>query len=307
MKKNITLRHFTIFICVCEENNMTHAARRLHMTQPSVSQVIQEIEGLYGTRLFERLGRSLHITSAGKRLLQYAYQIVSLTNQIEATMTSFQTTIPLRIGASVSIGEFCLIEYLHFLHTYRKQAPIFSEIHNTTELESMLLCDKLDFALLEGAIRSEYIITLPFMEDELIIAVPPQHPLVKKGRIQLSDLRNFPMFLREEGSGTRNLFTHIMEEHHIPFQICGVYNNTESLKKAVLAGLGGTVLSRHLVRKEWENGELGILYIENDLFHRHFKIAYHKDKFLFPALQDALTICRDYTRWFPGTFFTARS
>ena len=98
-----------------------------------------------------------------------------------------------------------------------------------------------------------------------------------------------------------------MEEHHIPFQICGVYNNTESLKKAVLAGLGGTVLSRHLVRKEWENGELGILYIENDLFHRHFKIAYHKDKFLFPALQDALTICRDYTRWFPGTFFTARS
>ena len=64
MKKSITLRHFFIFICVCEENNMTRAAKRLHMTQPSVSQAIQEIETRYDTKLFERLNKHLYITSA---------------------------------------------------------------------------------------------------------------------------------------------------------------------------------------------------------------------------------------------------
>ncbi|WP_288893960.1 LysR family transcriptional regulator [uncultured Megasphaera sp.] len=299
MKKSITLRHFFIFICVCEENNMTRAAKRLHMTQPSVSQAIQEIETRYDTKLFERLNKHLYITSAGKCLLQYAYQIFSLTKQIDTSMTSFQKTNPLRIGASVTIGELCLIEYIHYLKQTH-HIKIVSEIHNTTELEAMLLSDKLDFALVEGNIHSEYLLAQPFMSDELVVALPLTHPLLTKQHIDLIDLQDISLFLREEGSGTRDMFIHLMKEQHVAFSIDGSYNNTESLKKAVIAGLGGTILSYHLVEKEVRAGLLGICYVKNNIFKRNFKITYHKNKFLFPELKKAFALCYDYTKWFPS-------
>ncbi|MGL6017005.1 MAG: LysR family transcriptional regulator, partial [Selenomonadaceae bacterium] len=85
----MTLRHLNIFLCVCDENNMTKAAGRLHMTQPSVSLAVQELEEHYQTLLFERLGRRLFITEAGRRLATYARHIVNLNQQTETAMRSF--------------------------------------------------------------------------------------------------------------------------------------------------------------------------------------------------------------------------
>ena len=101
----MTLRHFRIFLAVCETLNMTQAARQLHISQPSVTQAIHEMENHYGLMLFERLGRHIYLTAAGESLKQYAYQILSLCQQAEDSMTAMQHQLPIRLGVSITIGD----------------------------------------------------------------------------------------------------------------------------------------------------------------------------------------------------------
>lgn len=298
MNISMTLRHLSVFLAVCEENSMTGAAKRLHMTQPSVSQTIKELEDAYEVCLFERLGRRLHITPAGQSLLAYGRQILSLTAQAEQALHSFSRTAPVRIGASVTIGEVFLVELLQQLKSRHPAQEILSEIHNTSELEHMLLRDDIDLALVEGDISSPYLLSSPFMVDELVVVAPPSCPLAQRTSLSVQELCSLTMYLREEGSGTRDLFLQTMEQHHAAVHIAGSFNNTEALKKIVMAGLGATILSRRLVTEDVAAGRLALLPVDRVAFKRIFKIVRHKDKFITPPLQAVIQACQQHDQWF---------
>lgn len=297
----MTLRHLQIFIAVCETMNMTHAARQLHISQPSITQAIHELEDHYGLLLFHRLGRRIFVTAAGQHLLQYAYQITSLIKKTEAGMKSLQNQISLRLGASITIGEVILVELLQHEHILLPKQEIRSEIHNTKELERRLMEDKLDLALIEGRLTSPYLTSLPFLTDDLTAIASPQNPWSRKEIHQCHDLDHIPVFLRESGSGTRELFARVMDNHAIPYHICGVYNNSEAIKKAVMANLGTAFLSRRLVRKEIEDGTLCELPLPDLTFQRIFRIVYHKDKFLTPPMSHIIQECLTIQNWLPET------
>ena len=287
----MTLRHLRIFICVCEEGGMTKAAAHLHMTQPSVSQVVQELEEHYGNRLFERLGRRLLLTEAGAELLRYARQQVQLDLQTEAAMRAFADRHRLRIGASVTIGEVLLVDLLEGLYQQIPELEIFSEIHNTAELEAMILRDELDLALVEGQVQSEYLVEKPFMEDSLIFVERPG-----SGREFFrspEELGKIRFFLREEGSGTRLLFEQEMHARGFSFEIAGVYNNAEGIKKAVRAGLGATVISRRAVAADLQAGRLQEFCVPGLSFKRSFRILHHKDKYLSADIQHVIAACAE--------------
>jgi LysR family transcriptional regulator, transcriptional activator of the cysJI operon len=288
----MTLRHMKIFLCVCDENNMTRAAALLHMTQPSVSLAIQELEEHYGVRLFERLGRRLFITDAGRRLQTYTRHIVSLNQQAEEAMRAVSGLYRLRIGASVTIGESILVELLQYMYETNPKQEIFSEIHNTAELEAMLLKDELDLALVEGEIQSDYLIEEAFMKDELIFIAAPHSRLLEQNQISKEDLSQIPFFVREAGSGTRNLFEQVMQANKLKFQVAGVYNNAESIKKAVGAGLGFSAISWRAVRGEVLRGELMRFDVDDIEFKRNFSLVYHKNKYIPPELQTVIELCR---------------
>lgn len=288
----LNLRHLQIFICVCDELSMTKTAEKLHMTQPSVSQAIHEIEDHYNVRLFERLGRNLFITNAGNNLLTYARHLVNLSNEIENSMQKFGKQYMVRIGASVTIGECVLIDLIKKLHIEYTEYQIKSEIHNTMMLEKMLLSDKLDIALIEGKVKSDYLIVDSFMNDELVFIASPDFELIKKEKIQIADIETANFFVREEGSGTRTLFDQVMENHEIKCNIAGVYNNADTIKKAVLAGLGISVISRCAVRNEIKSGQLCEFKVENINFNRKFHIVYHKNKYLSKGIKNIIEICK---------------
>ena len=289
----MTLRHLHIFICVCEESNMTKAATRLHMSQPSISQAIRELEEHYSVHLFERLGHRLIITSAGDCLRSYASAMVRLDMQIESAMKDFGKKSMPRVGASITIGESFLVELLQYTKERHPEFSIFSEIHNTTELESMLFADTIDLALVEGSIQSDYITVIPFMVDDLSFICSCENPLAKTTPISVHDLQQQKFFIREAGSGTRDLFERVMNANHIPYEIAGVYNNAESLKKAVAANLGISVISRRAVWEEVKQKKLSLFSIDGLTFQRTFRIAYHKDKYVTPQLQKIITACHD--------------
>lgn len=291
----MTLRHLTIFIFVCDEGSMTKAADKLHMAQPSVSQVISELEKHYNVRLFERLGRQLFLTVAGEKLLTYARHIVNLNNQTEEAMRRFGNTYHVRLGASVTIGECVLIDLLKELYKIYPENQITSAIHNTAVLEEMLLTDDLDIAMIEGRVQSEYLITSPFMDDELIFIAKKNHPLTKQEKINFTDLESVDFFVREEGSGTRNLFEQVMANHNIHCHIIGTYNNAETIKKAVSAGMGISVISKLAVRSELQSGELCQLKVDELVFKRKFHIVYHKNKYISEALKTIINFCQHMT------------
>lgn len=288
----MTLRHFRIFVCVCDEGSMTRTAARLHMTQPSVSQAVRELEEHYGILLFERLGRSLHITQGGQELLQYARHILRLNAQTESAMRSFGTRYQLRIGASLTIGESVLIPLLRFMRQRVPEQEVFSEIHNTAVLEQMVIRDELDLALVEGQVHSEYLVEEPFMDDVLVFVAPP----LQKGSTAVpvrtpAEVSGMRFFVREAGSGSRNLFEQEMHRQNIPYRIAGVFNNAEAIRQAVHYGFGAAVLSQRTVAEAVRSGQLTSFQVPGVVFARNFRVVYHRNKYISPELRQLIDAC----------------
>ncbi|MCR5834632.1 MAG: LysR family transcriptional regulator [Selenomonadaceae bacterium] len=284
----MTLRHLNIFLQVCDEDGMTRAAEKMHISQPSVSQAIHELEEHYNVRLFERLGKKLFITNAGRELQEYARHIIGLTEQTESALRNFSAVSPLRVGATLSIGESIFIPFLGKFKEIMPNIPVQSRIHNTATLEEYLLRDELDIALVEGKIQSEYLKEIPFMDDELIFIDAPDG----SKRHDKDEINLMSFITREEGSGTRNLFEQVMAMHQIVPKIVGVYNNSDSIKKAVAAHLGVAVLSERVVGDELAQGKLIEFKVDDIRFERNFRIVYHRNKYLTDSIKKFLEICR---------------
>jgi len=290
----MTLRHLNIFLCVCDEGNMTGAAEKLYIAQPSVSQAIAELEKHYQVKLFERLGRKLFITIAGQKLMTYARHIVNLAKEAEEVMREIHHNGVIRIGASVTIGACILHEIIGRFSRQNPAIKIISSVNNTTIIEGMLLADQLDLGLVEGKIHSPGMVSQPFMNDELVLVTSLSHPFAHKDRVQPADVNNMEFIVREEGSGTRELFEVVMRSKDLNWRIGGVYNNAETIKNAVSAGLGISVISRLAVQKEIKRQELKIVEIEDLHFKRQFSIVHHKNKYIVPAMYIFIQECLTY-------------
>ena len=289
----MTLRHLTIFLCVCDEGNMTAAGAKLYIAQPSVSQAIGELEKYYNIKLFERLGRKLFITMAGQKLMTYARHIVHLSKEAEDAMREINQNGVIRIGASVTVGTCILNDIIVEFSKHNPYVKIISAVNNTKIIEGMLMTDELDIGLVEGKIHSPGIKSQPFMDDELVLVTGTSHPLAKKTRVKLADIDNVDFIVREEGSGTRELFESVMASKSLNWQVAGVYNNAETIKNFISAGLGISVISRMAVEKEVNRKELVIINIEGLSFKRQFLIVYHKNKFISPILQKFIQVCNN--------------
>jgi len=290
----MTLRHLMIFLCVCDEGNMTAAGKKLYIAQPSVSQAIGELEKYYNIRLFERLGRKLFITLAGQKLITYARHIVHLTKEAEDAMSEIHQNGVIRIGASVTVGTCILNDIILEFGKHNPHVKIISTVSNTKIIEGMLLLDELDIGLVEGRIHSQGIESQSFMDDELVLVTGISHPFTKKTSVKLADIDNVEFIVREEGSGTRELFESVMASNDLNWQVAGVYNNAETIKNFISAGLGISVMSRMAVEKEVQRNELTIVEIEGVYFKRKFSIVRHKNKFILPVLKNFIQVCLGY-------------
>ena len=146
----MTLRHFRIFQEVSRQSSMPGAADALHISQPSVSQAVRELEEHYGTALFDRIGRQLHLTAAGQALRGYATHMLALAHQADEAMRGFAAASPLAIGATLSIGESVFVPLLQAFRAVQPEGQLFSRIANTRELEQRLLADDIVVSLIVG-------------------------------------------------------------------------------------------------------------------------------------------------------------
>lgn len=286
----MSIRHLRIFIMVASLKNMSAAAEKLFITQPSVSQAIKEIEQYYGVKLFERLSKKLYLTESGEYLLRYATHIVQSFDEMENMMRNKSDNIALRIGASITVGSCLLNQILNQLEEKNNKITTQIYVRNTREIEKMLLDSELDVALVEGTVISKDLISKPVYQDKLIIVVGKGHKFYNRDEISIKELQGEDIISREEGSGSKIIFDNILKSNQIEVNIKWSSTDTGAIKDAVLESRGLAVLSRLMVEKELKKGTLHQVSLKEVSMFREIFVVYHKNKFMSESLKCFLDI-----------------
>ncbi len=290
----MTLRHMRIFIQVYGTQNITKAADILHMTQPAVTRAIKEIEQYYGVTLFDRINRRLSVTESGKQFYGQALHIIDAFDTMEKSMRNWDHLGILRIGASVTIGNFLLPNLVGQFQKDNPQVKIQSTISNGTLLQAALMDNGLDLALIEGNLDEPDLIGEIYTYDHLVLLLPPAHPLLAKGKIYFNDLMPYDFLLREKGSSSRIFLDTILSVHGMALHPLWESVSTQALVKAVHSGIGISILPEPLVHDNIASGFVATRSIEGESFQRPHYIAWHKNKFLTKTAKNFILLCKSF-------------
>ena len=276
----MTIRHLEIFTTVVDEGGMSKAAKKLYISQPTVSQAIAELEKYYGVKLFERLSQKIYLTREGELMLSFSRHILDSFKQMEEAIYHAAEKTSLRIGCSVSVG-ICLINDI--LEEAKKRMPeceINVLVANSSDIEQDILNNKVDLGIVEGIIKSKDLNITPVCEDELVIVCGKNHKFSKKKKITLDMLEGQDYISRESGSTERNQIENVFEDQGIYLKRIFSSTNTEAIKNAVIRGHGIAVFSKKVIEKEWREGDLVILPLEGISVTRKINMAIHKNKYI---------------------------
>lgn len=287
----MTIRHLRIFIEVVKTGKMSIAAQKLFISQPTVSQAIRELEEHYGSKLFDRLSKKLYITTFGRELFKYATQVVENFDNLEKKMSDNLNMEDFRIGASVTVGTCLLSKILKDFHNLVPRVNTYAYVNNTTMVEKKLLNSELDVAIVEGDIQSQDLVTIPVIDDYLVLLCSKTHPFAKKENIKLKDIENQRFALREDGSGTRYFLEQILNKYKIGIHLVWEASSTDTIKRAILDDNCLSLLSIHTFEEDILSGNIHIINTDLNTLKRSFKLVYHKDKIMSSSiivLQDIL-------------------
>ena len=280
-------------MAVADCGKMRAAAERLHISQPSVSQAVRELESYYNIKLFERLSQRIYITETGKKLLPYARHIIDSFETMEGFINDTSSGNVIRVGGSVSVGTRLLPPMIKSLENEVPDVDVCVIVDNTAAIEGKIQRSELDIAVVEGIVRSDELVKKDIYDDELVLVVGPEHELFNHPGIKLKELTKHALISRESGSVERNQFEQFLLEHDIKMKNKWSCSNTETIKKAVLNGEGIAILSRMVIEKEIAAGEVRVLNVENTRMKRKIKLIYHKNKYISQSMKQFIDICTD--------------
>lgn len=288
----MTLRHLKIFVAVCKTGSATAAGEKLYIAQPSISLAISELEDYYGIKLFDRIAKRLHITEAGKQFLQYATHIVDLFEDMEREVKNFDKMGVIRIGASITIGNYLLPDYITKFKQLYPKMDVKVMIDNTDKIQQYILSNQIDIGLIEGIVHSPYLLEEKFSDDELILICSNNHPFAQREGILLPQLQQEELILREVGSAGREIFDSTMITQGLEISPAWESSSTQAIVHAVQANLGVSVLPYLLVKDYIDRKEISQFQLKGIQFKRSFCVIYHCNKFLTESAKDFIAICK---------------
>ncbi|EON71056.1 LysR family transcriptional regulator [Lysinibacillus sphaericus] len=263
-------------ITLVEVKNFTKTSEILHISQPSVSLHIKNLEQEFQTTLFIRSPKSVQITPTGEILYKRAKQIMAIAETAKEDILTFHHAIhgTLVIGASFTIGEYILPPILASIQQQFPQLELQVIIGNTNEIIQCAKLLQVDIGLIEGQAHENELIIKPFMQDELFIVSARNHSLVKQSNITVADLQQQNWVARETGSGTRNYLDHLFRTNGLQVQSLLTISSNQGVKESVMQGLGLSLLSRCVIERELKNGDIALLPFEGQHFMRTFSYLY---------------------------------
>lgn len=278
-----TLHQLKVFRQVAISMNYTKAADKLGLSQPAVSIQLKQLENNLDIFLFEKIGKTLYLTPAGKELKLFCDELFVSFDNIDMTLSGLKGELA---------GDFCLsavtsAKYFtpHLLGAFHKRHPKVNfhlDIVNREQIIQRLQENKDDLVIMGLIPESMALAKHPFVENPIILIASPEHPLAHRKKIPLSELSEHAFIHREKGSGTRKAFEEVLNNNGVQVSANMTLGNSETIKQAVMADLGISVVSKHSVALELATDTLVELQVEGFPLMRTWYVVHHESKHLSP-------------------------
>lgn len=287
------IRHLRIFKVVCEEESITKAAEKLFMTQPAVSNAISELEDHLGVSLFDRISRRIYLNETGKLFLKKVITLLDLYDDLGKDVKELEENATIRIGSSITIANFILPKSIVEFETIYKNTPTKVIIGNAGTIEEMLERNEIDLALIEGVIYNEELIKIPFSSYQLAMICAPKHKFAREESIDINQLIQEKLLLREKGSAIRDVFDSALLLHNLSVNPNWTSTNSQALIQAVKQNLGISVLPKILVQEEIAIGQLVEVKVNDFELVNINHIVFHRDKFQTTSFKTLVEIIKN--------------
>jgi DNA-binding transcriptional LysR family regulator len=286
------------FLAVARHESYARAGTDLHLSQSAVWRQVQKLEARLGVKLFETLGRSVHLTDAGRTFRSEAELILGNLRRAEELVRVHAEEVlgRIKVGASTTPGYYLLPPALGEFHRKYPDVDIHFEVDNSAVIEEKVLRNDLDLAFVGVPLRDPALVGRCCLRDEIGCFTHAHHPLASLRRVPLRRLCSELCVTREEGSATRRMFEEWVRKKGVTLGKRMVVRCPEALKALVAAGIGFSFLSVHGIAREVERGELVRLPVIGMSLRRPITIAWHVGKHLSPVLRAFLEIANRVCR-----------
>lgn len=284
-----------MFASVATERSFSRAARKLRRTQPAVSQAIKRLEDFCGERLIDRSARDGTLTAAGEVLFDYAQRAVRLVSEAATAVSELRDVKKGRVV--VGANEAGVHALLPLAAAYQKVYPAVlvdvRRIHSRQMAQELLL-RSVDFGVLTFAPPDRELLSLPLGTDELVLLVPPDHPLSRKKEITMEEMGRQVVIAHNDPSPARDRVLRLYEKRHTRLNIVLSLPSLDGIKRAVEMGLGVALLPRRCAWSEISRGQLIEVRVPELRAPRQLRFVYRRDGELSHAAQAFLEVVRRY-------------
>ncbi len=283
---NVTFRQLAVFEAVANCLSYTQAAQKLHLSQPAVSMQIKLLEGNIALPLFEKLGRKIYLTEAGREMHHYCRSIAGQMEELEEVLEHIKGVRRGRLAISVASTANYFATRLLAAFSRKYEGTTFSlDVTNRETLLRQLELNEKDLVIMGKPPEDRDLEATVFMDNPLVVIAAPDHPLAMARDIVLKSLQKETFVVREPGSGTRIAMQRFFTEHDVHLSTGMEMTSNEAIKQAVEAGLGLGIVSIHTLALELETRWLVVLDVREFPILRHWYVVQRRGKRLSPVAQ----------------------
>ena len=291
-------RRLQVFHTVAKVMSFTKAAETLHMTQPAVTFQVKQLEDFFNTRLFDRTHNKITLTEAGKVVYDYSGQVLELYERMNSDVREMtgEVTGTLVVGASTTVAEYMLPRLLGAFKKQYEDVNIRLQVGNTDAIVAMVENNMIDFGLVEAPVRNKNLDVHICRIDEMQLICPKDHPLAKRDKVTVEDIRKYGYVSREEGSGSRAVIDTYMKEQGMSYSDLNVVmelGSPEAVKMAVESDVGIAIVSRTTLSKELQLDTLSAIPLDPPIL-RPFSHIKQKHKYRHKAVGELLEFAMEY-------------
>ena len=282
--RGVTIRQLQIFVAAASHLSFARTSEQLHLTQAGVSLQIKQLEEMSGFALFERRGRKVALTEAGEVLLRYGQRILDALKDADAALSALKGLT----GGRIRVGVVSTAKYFApaLLARFQKRYPgvrVSLSANNREIIVRELERDEIDVAIMGQPPPRLPTESVAIADHPLVIIAAPEHPLVARRRIPLEALAAETFLVREQGSGTRSSMERFFAERGFTPSIGNEMSSNETIKQAVMAGMGLALISRHTIGLELSTGRLAVLDVVGLPLMRRWYVVRRAGRFVSPA------------------------
>ncbi len=272
-----------VFCHVVEAGSFSNAGAQVHLSQPTVSSHIRDLEQTVGCRLIDRLPKKAVPTKAGALLYGYAKKLLALRQEAVSALAAFQGVIkgPLAVGGSTIPGAYLLPPAIGRFTQRHPGVKISLVLGDTAAVTEQILSGRLEMGVVGARSQESAIDQTPLLTDEMQVILPAHHRWRGREHISLTALAAEPFIIREPGSGTLQSIRQCLVPHHLSTEeltVVAEMGSTEAVRQAVKAGLGVSILSTLAVADDLAAGRVAAVKIDGVDLTRRFFLTRHKQR-----------------------------